>query len=242
MKGRPLNKAEWKTLLKKNSPRLLDNKNIVSLLPLKLALMSGLREIEITLIPISSIVTATGELNEIFILPKEIAHNEKARPILLNEELKCDIEQYLKVLTEFGVNQMPHAAYLGFDPNSQLIVSDDFKPYKTQRRGLLTSRARIVPSELNKHLDALISNASLDTKGITRKSLIRTYVTQGLKAKWSLRDIAMLSGMTEANVSKIAVLDLEQYSPIADFFSNRDRKKKLKVKRLEKIRRWTFME
>ncbi|CCO45431.1 hypothetical protein VIBNISOn1_1480005 [Vibrio nigripulchritudo SOn1] len=228
-------------MIRKNSPRN-DELTIVKLLPLKLALMSALRELEITLMPIKLLVAATGELNEILVIPKEIAFNGKERPVLLNEELKQDIETYLKVLMVHGVARMPHGAYMGFDPNAALIVNSDLKPYSVQSRGQLTSRARIVPDELNKHLDSLICNAGLDRKGITRKSLIRTFVIQAIRAKWSLDDIALIAGMSKTNVSNIAVMDLDQHSPIRDYFNNRERRKEQKIKRLEQIRRWTFLD
>lgn len=239
MKGRPLEKSEWKTLLKRNSPR--DSElNILKLLPLKLSLMASLREIEITLLPISAIVTQTGNLNEIFVLPSEIAHNGRERPILLNPELQSDIEEYIGILKKCGVNQMPHTAYCGFDPNAAFVVNAELHPYKTQSRGQLTSRARIVPQELNRHLDTLISNANLDAVGITRLSLIRTFVTEAIKARWALEDIALLSGMSTANVKNIAVMGLEQYAPLTEYFKGRDRVQKQKIKRLEQVRRWTF--
>lgn len=242
MKGRPLQSKEWKKLLQKNCPRDSKKLNVVSLLPLKLALMAGLRELEITLLPIDCLITPTGELNELFLLPEEIAHNGKERPVLLNPELRNDIEEYLKVLIEYHVNRMPHKAYMGFDPNARLIVNSLFKPYKTQSRGQLTSKPRIVPNELNQHLDGLIGNASLDSEGITRKSLLRTFVTEALKAKWPLDDIALLSGMSAANVKNIAVMDLDQYAPLSSFFTKRERGRELKIKRLEQVRRWTFTD
>lgn len=73
-----------------------------------------------------------------------------------------------------------------------------------------------------------------------RLSLIRTFVTEAIKARWALEDIALLSGMSTANVKNIAVMGLEQYAPLTDYFKGRDRAQKQKIKRLEQVRRWTF--
>ncbi|MCQ1060756.1 hypothetical protein LRP52_40405 [Photobacterium sp. ZSDE20] len=190
--------------------------------------------------PIELIVSATGELNSIFILPESIAHNGRERPVLLNEELKADIEAYLRLLLKYGINSMPHKAYLGFDPNAALVVNEQFQAYKLQSRGKSTNKPRIIPQQLNDHLDSLIDNAGLKDVGITRKSLLRGFVIEAYRNNWTAKEVALVAGMSVENVGNILTLDLEQYAPLSDYFEGRERRKQQSIERLARVRKWTF--
>ncbi len=236
VKGRPIQKAEWKLLFKKNSPRN-DEFNVVRLLPIKLALMCGMRELEIALLPMSLIVNSNGTLNEILVLPQAIAHKGKERPVIIPEELHADFELYLQVLRKYGINSWPHPSYCGFDPNSLFVVDESLTPYTTQCRGRTSSSKRVVAKGLNDHMDRLIKNAGLDVVGVNRKSLLRTFTIEAVRCKWSIQDVALMSGLSQDSVAQNLVMDVSQYSPLSNYFSERENRKN----RVAKLRRrWTF--
>lgn len=74
LKGRPLNAKAFRQLIAKNKPRD-DEFSVLQLLPLKLAIMASMREIELVNLFMDVLITPTDELREIFNLPETIAHN-----------------------------------------------------------------------------------------------------------------------------------------------------------------------
>ncbi len=61
MKERPLTEPEFKSLITRNTTRN-DTFSVVRLLQLKLALLAGLREIEIAILTVQTLISSTGEL------------------------------------------------------------------------------------------------------------------------------------------------------------------------------------
>lgn len=241
MSGRPFTKKEWTEFVRSHSqPNREDT--LLKLLPAKLSLMSGLREVEISLLNFETVLRKDGQLRMVFNLPAKLSYNQKTRPVILNTELRRDLLDYLELLREKKVNRSGKPHYLGFKARSQLVVSPNFEPFQTQRRGHFPdSRPRIVPFELNRHLEQLIEDSNLSDKEITRKSFIRSFVIQAFHLNWNLTDIARVAGMTEQNVSKILVLALSQ-EPIIGGSCNEDLdiENEALLQRITQERDWCF--
>lgn len=217
--------------------------SIVGKLCLQLMSCAALRETEIAHLMVSDLVAANGNLHEIFILDANRAYNGKERPILLNDDLKRTLEQYLALLRSEDVLSSPKPSYLGLMPTALLIVNPmTFKPFGLQKRGVRGERVVYSSTHLNKFVDDIIKSAKLSDIGINRKSLLRLYVIEAYKSDISLRDIAILSGLAIDSIKKAIAMDLNQYSPIAEWFDNRDKAAKRRLNRMRQVRKWTFVD
>ena len=230
MEGRPLvNDEFWEGLIINISGQTSEFKARDELL-LGLSCLASFREIELTLATIDLFIAPNGELNELLIIPDSIAYDDNERPIpLSNEALQKLIENYITWLLENGINTHIGDSYLGLNPNAQLFVDDNYKPYTVQSRGDALS-----PNKMNKFLDSLIKKTELWDKGIRRKSFIRTYIIQAYKSGLSVTDLMLVTGLGQDTIEKALVMDIGQYSPIYDWFVKR---KDQKIKRLEAFKR-----
>ena len=231
MESRPLTIDEfYNELITKNSGKNSLFKERDRLL-LGLSVMCGLREIELTQLTIGLVISPTNELNEFVELPNSITYDGYDRPFLLsNEEIQGWFVDYIKWLVSNGINTQAGNSYYGLNPNAQLFVNDDFKPFSAQKRG----NGNLSPVQLNKHLDKLIKNTALWARGIRRKSFIRTCTIQSYRAGMSTNDITVTTGQGEETIKNTLVMDLAQYDPICDWF---DQRKVKKAKRLESFKK-----
>jgi hypothetical protein len=231
MIGRPLTNLEfWQQLVAKNTGRTdpLRHRNKLLLL---LAGIAGLRESELTLITIGLFVSPTGDLREFAVLPDSITRDGYERPVLISHPaLKEAFEQYIQWLLQSGINTQPAAHHLGFDPTAPLLVNDKGVSFSMQSRG----EGALTPSAMNKCLDTLIMNAGLTDIGIKRISLLRTAVIESYRSGMSTSDLMITTGFSAETISTILAMDIEQYSPIADWFTSRQ---EAKVKRLESFKK-----
>jgi hypothetical protein len=229
----PLTNSEfWQQLVANNTGRTdpLRHRNKLLLL---LAGIAGLRESELTLITVGLFVSPTGELREFAVLPDSITRDSYERLVVISHPaLKEAFEQYIQWLLQTGINTQPAAHHLGLDPTTPLLVNDKGVSFSMQSRG----EGVLSPSAMNKCLDALIKHAGLADIGITRISLIRTAVIEAYRSGMSTTDLMITTGFSAETISTILAMDIEQCSPIADWFTNRQ---EAKVKRLEsfKLRR-----
>ena len=106
MDGSPLTTDEfYNDLIAKNSGRNSPFKERNKLL-LGLAVLCGLREIELTQITIGLFVSPIGNLNEFVVLPEAITYDGYERPFLLsNEQLQTLFTDYIKWLANNGINR-----------------------------------------------------------------------------------------------------------------------------------------
>lgn len=70
--------------------------------------------------------------------------------------------------------------------------------------------------------------------GIKRISLLRTAVIESYRSGMSTSDLMITTGFSAETISTILAMDIEQYSPTADWFTNRQ---EVKVKRLEAFKK-----
>lgn len=231
MIGRPLTNSEfWQQLVAKNTGRTdpLRHRNKLLLL---LAGLTGLRESELTLITTGLFVSPTGALREFAVLPDSITRDDYERPVVISHPaLKEAFEQYIQWLLQSGINTQPAAHHLGLDPTAPLLVNDKGVSFSMQSRG----EGVLSPSAINKCLDTLIMNAGLADIGIKRISLLRTAVIESYRSGMSTSDLMITTGFSAETISTILAMDIEQYSPIADWFTNR---KEAKVKRLDAFKK-----
>lgn len=237
MKGRPIELTEFLQLITKNTPRN-DEYALLKTMPLYLACMAGLRELEIALLPTRSFINVNGTLNELVDIPESIAHKGKARTIIVIPELQRLIEQYINLLKKSGFNTHPSETFQGLAPDSVFILSESFEPYKIQSRGNTSRTERIVSQELNSHMDACIERAGLKNVGISRKSLLRRFVIEMYLSEIHPKDIAYISGLGEGSVAQTLMMNLSQYQPLLDHFTNRDKRKEQTKKRNMQKRKW----
>lgn len=231
MDGRPFTSDEfWNHLIAKNTGRTdpLRHRNKLLLL---LAGVAGLRESELTLITIGLFVAPTGELREFVVLPDSITRDGYERPLILSHPaLKQALEQYIEWLIASGINTQPDKHHLGLDPNSSLLVDDKGRCFTMQSRG----EGSQSPARMNHCLTSLISKSGLAKKGITRLSLVRTAVVEAYRGGMSTNDLMVITGFSDETIGNILAMDVAQYSPIADWFTNRA---EAKVKRLESFKK-----
>ncbi len=236
MESRPLTIDEfYNELITKNSGRNSQFKEREKLL-LGLSVMCGLREIELTQLTIGLMTSTTSEMNEFVVLPNTITYDGYDRPFLLsNEQIQEWFVDYIKWLISNGINTQTGNSHYGLNPNAQLFVNDDFKPFTVQKRG----NGNLSPVQMNKHLDKLIKNAGLWNKGIRRKSFIRTCTIQSYRAGMSTNDITLTTGQGEETIKNTLVMDVAQYDIICEWF---DKRKTDKAKRLASfIKRRKYM-
>jgi hypothetical protein len=119
---------------------------------------------------------------------------------------------------------------LGLDPTAPLLVNDKGVSFSMQSRG----EGALSPTALNKCLDTLIANAGLADIGIKRISLLRTAIIESYRSGMSTSDLMITTGFSAETISTTLAMDIEQYSPIADWFTNRQ---EVKVKRLEAFKK-----
>lgn len=231
MNGIPLtNDAFWNQLVAKNTGRTdpLKHRNRLLLL---LAGVAGLRETELTLITTNLFVAPTGELKEFVVLPDTITKDGYERPVFISHPaLRQALEQYIQWLIESGINTQPNKHHLGLDPNAPLLVDDNLRSFTIQSRG----EGSQSPAGMNSCLNLLIKNAGLAKSGITRLSLVRTAVIEGYRSGMSCSDLMIITGFSEETIGTILAMDVLQYSPIADWFTNRQ---EAKVKRLDSFKK-----
>jgi hypothetical protein len=98
-----------------------------------------------------------------------------------------------------------------------------------QRRG----EGMLSPSAMNNCLATLIKNVGLPGIGITRINLLRTAFIEAYRSGMSTTDLMITSGFSAETIRTILAMDIEQYSPIADCFINRQ---DVKVKRLKSLK------
>tara|TARA_B110000211_G_scaffold213607_1_gene254281 strand:- start:16747 stop:17457 length:711 start_codon:yes stop_codon:yes gene_type:complete len=234
VEGRPLSNSElWDQLVSRNCGRNTELRHRNKLLIL-LAAVAGLREIELTFVTNRLFVTPEGELNEILVLPEQIARDGFERPIVLsNPELMKAFEAYFSWLIEKKINCYPHKHYSGLDPNAPLFVDDSFKSFNTQSRG-----NSISPHSMNKLLDSFIMKASLWDNGVRRISLIRTCVIEMYRNGASTTDIMIITGFSEESIKHILTMDYVQLSPIYDWFEERAERKLKRLESFKKRRRF----
>ena len=234
MKGRPLvNDELYEPLISHNYGRNTELKHRNKLL-LLMAGIVGLREIELTLVTMGLFISPTGEINELVILPDTVTRDSFERPIIMSHsEVTKAFEQYLTWLKANEINTLNNKHYLGFDPNAQLFVNDDLKPFTTQSRG-----ESISPYAMNKRLDQLIKNSGLNTTGVTRLSLVRTCVIESYKADMSTTDISVVTGFSVDSIKKILIMDIGAYSPIADWFTKRAKQKHARLESMKMRRKF----
>lgn len=244
MNGRPLSNKELKKLVTSNVSRAnawtLVNKLIVQLMT-----TAAMREIEIATLVVSDFVSANGELNELFIIDAERAYNGRERPILFSHDgLKQSIEQYITLLKAEQVLTSPLDSYLGLCPTALFLVNpESYKPFGVQRRGTKAGGAiNYAPYTLNRYIDKLIDNAGLSAQGIQRKSLTRLYIIEAFKSDISIKDICLMSGLSVDTIMKVLAMDLEQYSPLVQWWNKRERAKEARIDRMKKVRQWTFRD
>lgn len=231
MDGRPLvNNEFWGVLIPNSSGVNSPFKERDNLL-LGLACICGLREIELSQITIGLFIAPTGEFNEFVILPESITYDGYDRPIVMaQEQLKEWFVKYVVWLINNGINTQQGKSYQGLNPNAQLFLNDDYKPFTLQKRG----NDVLSPNQMNKHLDSLIKKTDLWAKGIRRKSFIRACTISAYRSDMSVNDIMITTGQSEETIKKTLVMDYEQYSPIADWFEKR---RTQKAKRLESFKK-----
>jgi len=234
MDGRPLSNVELhEQLITRNYSRSDELKHRNRLL-LLLAAIAGLREIELTLVTNALFIAPTGELKEFVVLPEAIARDGFERPIVISSpELQSAFEGYIEWLLTHKINCYPHSYYLGLDPNAQLLVNDNLKPFTTQSRG-----NSISPHSMNKAIDRLIKNASLWDRGVRRISLVRTCVIESYRAGMSTNDIMIITGFSDETIGNILAMDYTQYSPITEWFEQRNEKKLKRLESFKKRRRF----
>lgn len=244
MDGRPLSNKELKKLVTSNlsraNPWTLVNKLIVQLMT-----TAAMREIEIATLVVSDFISANGELNELFIIDAERAYNGRERPILFSHDgLKQSVEQYITLLKKEQVLTSPLNSYLGLCPTDLFLVNPEtFKPFGVQKRGTKAGGAvNYAPYTLNRYVDELISNAGLSDIGIKRKSLTRLYVIEAYKSDISIKDICLMSGLSVDTIMKVLAMDLEQYSPLVQWWNKRERAEEARIDRMKKVRQWTFRD
>jgi len=228
--GRALSNSEfWSELVARNCGRTdpLRHRNKLVLL---LAGVAGLRESELTLLTIGLFVSPVGELREFVVLPDSITRDGFERPIVVTHPaLKESLEQYLSWLLQSGINTHPSKHHLGLDPTAPLLVNDKYQPFTMQSRGSGQSAAA-----MNKLLDKLIQQSGLAESGVSRISLVRTAVIEGYRSGMSTTDIMITTGFSAETISVILAMDVAQYSPLADWFTQR---KESKIKRLESFKK-----
>lgn len=237
MKGRPIELAEFRQLITRNTPRN-DEYALLRTMPLHLACMAGLRELEIALLPTRAFINVNGTLNELIDIPESIAHKGKPRTVIIIPELQCLIEQYIILLKKSGINTHPSETFQGLAPDSVFIRSVSFEPYKIQCRGKTSRTERIVSQELNSHMDSLIDKSGLKGVGITRKSLLRRFVIEMYLREISPKDIAYISGMGESSVAQTLMMNMGQYDPLFNYFANRDKRQEQTKRRNMQKRKW----
>ncbi len=242
MKGRPPTRAEYNKILKVSINRT--NKwSIIGKLVIQLMSCAALREIEIANLMVQDLVAANGDLHELFILDADRTYNGKERPILLNDDLKKTLEQYLALLRSEGVLSSPNRSYLSLMPTALLIINPlTFKPFGLQKRGVRGDKIAYSSTHLNKFVDGIIHSAKLSDVGITRKSLHRLFLIEAYKSDIGLRDISTISGFSVDSIKKAIAMDVGQYAPIHEWFTKRDEAAKRRLNRMRQVRKWTFAD
>jgi len=235
MDGRPLvNNEFWEDLIPKSSGRNSPFKDRDNLL-LGLACICGLREIELTQITIGLFIAPTGEFNEFIVLPESITYDGYERPIMIaQEQLKEWFVKYIVWLINHKISTQQGKSHQGLNPNANLFLDDDYKPFTVQSRG----NGALSPNKMNKHLDSLIVKSGLWVTGIRRKSFIRACTISAYRSNMSVNDIIITTGQSEETIKKTLVMDYQQYSPIADWFEEQKTRKAKRLASFKKRRKF----
>jgi hypothetical protein len=240
LKGRPISNSElWDDLIGKNCGRKSEFRER-NKLALVLMNYCGIRPIELCLITNQLLISSTGLLNELFIMPETISFDGNERPIpLSNEEVKNAIECYLEWLIVRGVNTHPSQSYLGLNPNLPLFVNDLYREFGLQHRGKkIDGSKKLLPISMNKLIDSLIVKAGLNDCGVDRSSFIKSFVIEGYRSGLSVNDLIIIGGMSDTTVKTYLAADLEQYNPITEWFVERGIRKQKRLESLRKMRRF----
>lgn len=235
MDGRPLTNSEfYEQLIAKNSARNDEFKEQNKLL-LGLSAISGFREIELTQLTIGLFVAPTCELLSLVILPESISYDGYERPVPLDNETITEwFTEHLKWLLNSGIHTQAGKSYLGLNPNAQLFVNDDYKPFTLQKRG----NDRLNPDQMNKKLDNLIKHAGLWGNGVRRKSFIRTCTINYYRYGLSVDEISIITGQSEPTIKNALAMDIGQYSVINEWFEERKAKIARRQESFKKRRRF----
>ena len=148
----------------------------------------GLTASELSLITIGDLVAKNGSVIKKWLLPKERAFNGVERIIYMTNEKHLEIiDDYLNWLIELDLFKTNSGEYRNLNPEAQLLVNDQYKPFGFTGRSSDPNKKLILqPSGMNSFMKRLISRSELKDKvtySSFRKSIIIRLKRAGVKNK-----------------------------------------------------------
>lgn len=240
MQSRPFSPTEfWEDLIKKNCGKSVEFKERNELILLLMA-HCGVRPVELCLITNGLVIAPTGEMREFIVLPESITSDGKERPLLLiTEEVKQAVESYYRWLHKSAINTHPNKSHLGFDPNLPMLVNDNYKEFGLQKRGKTPKGdQKSLPISMNKMIDSFIEKSGLNVCGVDRKSFIKTFVIESYRADFGIKDLMILTRLSEPTILNYLASDIRQYAGIVAWFDERTDRKARRLESMQKLRRF----
>lgn len=171
----------------------------------------GLTRIELSLLPLSCLMSETGKWYSCWTLPEEFALNGEARELYTADHIVPVLDAYLDWLTNHKVSLSNLSTYRGHDQEMKFFVNDNLSRFALTKRTkkLADNKTSYQPRSMDDKLKSLIANTSIQgaTPSTFRDSWLRAMYTNGCKVK----DLMDISGYKTKStiVDKIKPEELE---------------------------------
>jgi integrase len=142
---------------------------------LALVLGTPMKVIELSRLTVADVLSESGDFLKDCAMRPELAFNGKPRPLSWeSKRLREYVGWYLdyRKKVQFGQSNLP-GAYLGLDPESPLILTDDGKPFPLDRRTTPKGTITYTCSSMTRLISKRMSEAGIE--GGTAESGRRTF-------------------------------------------------------------------
>ena len=142
----------------------------------------GLNPLEMCQVSTKNLISESGELYRIWVLPEHNSYNGEAREIRTENNLLPFFESYidLRIRKKWGLSNLH--SYKGLDPESKFLLNDYGRPYKlTKTHNKDTGKTSYQARSMNEQLKRIISRTNIvDAKPSSfRDSYIKALYDEG---------------------------------------------------------------
>ena len=155
----------------------------------------GLDRKEVCQLPLSSVMSESGEWYSIWHIPKELAFNGEARELRTADHVLPLLDEYIEWLKECGLGKSNLHTYRGLNPAMKLFVNDKLEPFKLTPRGKAKKDGSVSfqTRSLDDKLKSFLDNSRL--RGATLSTFRDSWVKMMYDYGCGYNDLKDISGI-----------------------------------------------
>jgi len=182
--------SDIQELLDKNAASPFGRRNAALIMG---AVYWGLTPYELSMLSVEDVLTESGELLRIWILPCHVAYNGKKRECHTEDHVLPFFEGYSEWRRNSGWGLSNIPSYLCLDPKSKFFLNDRGEPYKLSLRKVGSGEYQ--PRSMNEQLKRMIKRTDLHgaTPSSFRDSFVRGLYDNG--CGW--KDLMAVTGIKQ---------------------------------------------